>query len=81
MSKYKQEDLERAMEAVKNGEMPQRKTSERLEVSLPTLNHTINQKYGSNGPDMPSVLSLHTELMLVTFWSSNRVSTNLLICR
>ena len=33
MSKYKQEDLERAMEAVKNGEMHQRKTSERLEVS------------------------------------------------
>jgi hypothetical protein len=29
MSKYKQEDLERAMEAVKNEEMPQRKTSER----------------------------------------------------
>ena len=56
MSKFEREDLVRAMEAIQNGQMSQRKAVERFEVRLTTLDHTINQKYGSNGPDRPSVL-------------------------
>ena len=46
--------------------MFQGKAPERFEVPLSTLNHTINQKYGSNGPDRPSVLYPQTKLWLVT---------------
>ena len=62
MSKFEREDLVRAMEAIQNGQMSQRKAVERFEVRLSTLDHTINQKYVSNGADRPSFASSpHTE--------------------